>query len=82
MIDYELPLADALGGPRIHHQHLPDILYYEQGFPSQAAHALQALGHTVQERSGYIGSAPTILRVGSHWEGAPDPRSGGLAKGY
>ncbi|HSL70393.1 MAG TPA: gamma-glutamyltransferase [Longimicrobiales bacterium] len=82
VIDYDLPLADALGGPRIHHQHLPDILYYEQGFPSQAAHALQALGHTVQERSGYIGSAPTILRVGNHWEGAPDPRSGGLAKGY
>jgi gamma-glutamyltranspeptidase/glutathione hydrolase len=83
VIDYELPLADALAAPRIHHQHLPDVLYYEtNGLSVDVVQALRALGHTVNARDGYIGSGPTILRVGNRWQAAADPRSGGSAKAY
>jgi hypothetical protein len=36
----------------------------------------------VAQRTGYIGSGPTIVRSGKSWMGAADPRSGGRAKGY
>jgi gamma-glutamyltranspeptidase/glutathione hydrolase len=83
VIDYGMPLAEAVSAPRIHHQHLPDVLYYEkEGLALETIRGLQALGHTVTPRDGYIGAAPTILRVGGHWEGIGDPRSGGRALGY
>ncbi len=83
ILDFDLPLEQALGAPRIHHQHLPDVLYYEKnGLRAEQVKALQAKGHNVQERDGYIGAAPTLLRRGNMWLGAPDPRSGGGAVGH
>jgi gamma-glutamyltranspeptidase / glutathione hydrolase len=83
VIDYGMPLAEAVSAPRIHHQHLPDILYYEQnGLSAEVVSALQALGHTVQPREGYIGAAPTLLFANGRWQGVGDPRSGGRAAGY
>ena len=83
VVDFKMPLAEAVSTGRIHHQHLPDILYFEQGgLTEDIVHKLQAMGHTVQPRDGYIGSAPTLLRVGDHWEGTGDPRTGGRAVGY
>jgi gamma-glutamyltranspeptidase/glutathione hydrolase len=83
VIDYQMPLEDALAASRIHHQHLPDVLYYEaNGLSEEVVRALQAMGHTVNARDGYIGSGPTIMRSGSGWQGAADPRSGGRARGH
>jgi len=82
VLDHDMPLDQAITAPRIHHQHLPDILYWEPGVENETIRALQALGHTVREREGYVGSAPTILRTNRGWAGAADPRSGGKAAGY
>ena len=83
VIDYDLPLDQALGAPRIHHQHLPDELYFEKdALTPDARAALEKMGHKVVERSGYIGAAPTLLRRGAVWLGAADPRSGGGAVGH
>jgi gamma-glutamyltranspeptidase/glutathione hydrolase len=83
VLDYRMDLADALAAPRIHHQHLPDVLSYERnGLSQSTVQALQAMGHTVSQRDGYVGSGPTIMRSGKGWLGAADPRSGGLAAGY
>lgn len=83
VIDYDMELGDALSGSRIHHQHLPDMLYYEKaGLPTETVHGLEARGHKVSEREGYIGSGPTIMRTSKGWAGAADPRSGGLAAGH
>jgi gamma-glutamyltranspeptidase/glutathione hydrolase len=83
VIDYEMDVAAAVNAPRIHHQHLPDVLYFERnGLADQQLRELAALGHTVQPFGGYIGSAPTILRRGSVWTAMPDPRQGGRAEGY
>jgi gamma-glutamyltranspeptidase / glutathione hydrolase len=80
VLDYTQPLEKALAAPRIHHQHLPDILYYERkGLTAGQVKGLESMGHRLQEREGYIGAAPTIVRQGQFWIGAADPRSGGGA---
>jgi gamma-glutamyltranspeptidase/glutathione hydrolase len=83
VVDHGLDLTAAVTAPRIHHQHLPDVLFYEEGgLAPETVRALEALGHTVQPRSGYIGNAPSILRQGDVWVGVPDPRVGGSAAGF
>jgi gamma-glutamyltranspeptidase/glutathione hydrolase len=82
VIDYDMDVARAVRAPRIHHQHLPDVLYYERnGLSADVLRALEALGHHVEMR-GTVGTAPTILRRGSVWTGVADPRTGGAAAGY
>jgi gamma-glutamyltranspeptidase/glutathione hydrolase len=83
ILDYGFDVGSAVHAPRIHHQHLPDALTFEpRGLTPDLIAALRALGHTVEERSGYVATAPTILRVEQGWSGIPDPRTGGLAAGY
>jgi gamma-glutamyltranspeptidase/glutathione hydrolase len=83
VIDHQYPIDKAMEGPRVHHQHLPDVLYHERGALSpDEISVLIGMGHKVQERPGSVGSANSILRVGNTWQGAPDPRSGGTAKAY
>jgi gamma-glutamyltranspeptidase / glutathione hydrolase len=82
VIDHGMDVARAVAAPRIHHQHLADVLYFERnGVPDDVLRALEALGHRVEAR-GPIGTAPTILRRGRVWTGVPDPRTGGSAAGY
>lgn len=83
VLDHDMKLPEAVVSPRIHMQHLPDILYHERGAITEQTKAqLERMGHHVNERDGYIGTSPTLLRVGGKWTGMADPRSGGLAAGY
>ena len=82
IVDFGLPVGAAVHAPRIHHQHLPDVLYYEAGgLDTATVRALERMGHTVEAR-GAIGSGPAILWNGVAWTAVPDPRTGGLAAGY
>jgi len=82
VVDHGMPLGAAVAAPRIHHQHLPDVLYFEEGgLLTEAVGALRALGHEVATRP-TVGNAPSILRWNGRWVGMHDPRLGGLAAGY
>lgn len=84
VLDYGMDVVAAVEAPRVHHQHLPDQIYYEEGglAPATVA-ALEALGHTLVERSGVSGDVQMILRAPdgtlTAWS---DPRRGGRAVGY
>jgi gamma-glutamyltranspeptidase/glutathione hydrolase len=81
VIDYRMPLADAVGAPRIHEQALPDLLEYEKdGVPADVVASLNAMGYKTQP--GATGSLTAIKRIPSGWEGLFDPRKHGLAAGY
>jgi len=83
VVDYGLDVTAAVHAPRIHHQHLPDVLYYENdGLTPEQVAALERLGHVVRPFGGYIGNAPAILRKGRGWSGVHDPRQGGRAQGH
>ena len=82
VLDYGMPIDAAVRAPRIHHQHLPDVLWFEtRGMAPEDSAALVARGHDVRATGG-VGHAPAILRTDSGWVGMPDPRNGGKASGY
>ncbi len=82
IIDYDMDVATAIAAPRIHHQHLPDVLRYERdGLTAATITRLEEFGHTTEGYGG-IGSAPALLFDGGNWRGAFDPRSGGRAAGH
>jgi gamma-glutamyltranspeptidase / glutathione hydrolase len=83
VIDQRMSLADAVAAPRIHHQHLPDVIRYERGgLNGRTVRRLQALGYTVREQQGYSGEVAAIIRGEHGWVGVADPRMEGAAVGY
>lgn len=52
-IDFGLPVQTSVDAPRFHHQHLPDVIRYENGgLPDSVIYKLRSLGHRVSERTG------------------------------
>ena len=83
VIDHGMSLPNAVSAPRIHHQSLPDQIYFENGgLAPEAVAALEALGHKVLERGGYSGQVAAILRGPEGWVGVADPRGAGSAGGF
>jgi gamma-glutamyltranspeptidase/glutathione hydrolase len=81
MIDHGMPLADAVGAPRIHHQALPEMLFYEEGgVAADVVAALEGMGYATQP--GGSGNLTAIARTAEGWDGVFDPRKHGLAAGY
>jgi gamma-glutamyltranspeptidase/glutathione hydrolase len=81
VVDFGIPVMQAVEAPRIHHQWMPDVLTYERyGMSSDTAAALRERGHHIKERvsyeGAYQGDAATIgidLESRVH-AGAADPR--------
>ena len=84
VIDHGMTVSQAVLAPRVHHQHLPDQIYYEAGGLSpETVAALEALGHRMVERGGVSGDVQAIV-VGADGAlyGQSDPRRGGAVAGY
>ena len=83
VVDFEMDIAAATAAPRLHHQHLPDVLHYERsGLRPDVVSGLQGLGHVLQARPGYQGDTQTIfVSTDGASAGAADPRRGGAAVG-
>ena len=82
VLDYRMTLADAMSAPRLHHQALPDTLYFERDALRPAvADSLRAMGYGVSSGRG-IGLVNAIMRVRGGYEGVSDPRSAGKPIGY
>ena len=83
VLDFDMNVVEAVSAPRVHHQHLPDEIYYEvDGLDAATVRALEGLGHTVVERSGVSGDVQMILVENGLLTGWSDPRRGGRAIGY
>ncbi len=90
VIDFGMGVRQGLNAPRIHHQHLPDEVQYEPGsLTPEVMAALEAMGHTMDERirTGdvypYIGDVQAIMRLpDGSLAGASDHRRGGAAVGH
>lgn len=84
VVDFGMSVSQAVLAPRVHHQHLPDRVYFENsGLAADVVAALQALGHEMQERGGISGDVHAIMVLpDGTLAGQADPRLGGSARGY
>ena len=84
VIDFDMNIQQAIDAPRIHHQWLPDEIFWEQfGVSADTRNVLVSFGHAFNERPGNIASATGIMidKEGVRL-GAIDSRSDGAAIGY
>jgi len=82
VIEFEMPLGDAIAMPRIHHQWLPDEVLVEEGFAPETIRVLEARGHKFMVRPPG-GAAHSILATPEGLVGVADERRlGALAAGH
>jgi gamma-glutamyltranspeptidase/glutathione hydrolase len=82
VLDFGMPVNEAVRAPRFHQQDYPDVLTFEQrAVGDDVIHALEAMGHATKTMP-HIADAPGLGRAGVEWEGAAEPRrTGSLAAG-
>ncbi|MCW8804483.1 MAG: gamma-glutamyltransferase [Ignavibacteriaceae bacterium] len=87
-IDFDMNIREAIEAPRIHHQWLPDSLFYEQqALKEEEKKELAEMGYVLADKDAerlILGIAEGIM-VDTRNKviyGADDPRGGGLAVGY
>jgi gamma-glutamyltranspeptidase/glutathione hydrolase len=87
VLEFDMPLRDAVDAPRMHHAWFPDVLRVEPGLVEKHADALRKLrdmGHVIDRKPGRQGDAHSI-RVDPRsgiYEGIADRRRDGSAAGY
>jgi gamma-glutamyltranspeptidase/glutathione hydrolase len=81
VLEFRLPLYEAVAATRIHHQWQPEELRVESPYlPDATLLALRKKGHAVTNP--ILGcQIQAIQRVGKQWVGVSDPRGEGLAVG-
>lgn len=82
VVEYGLPLKDAVHNPRFHHQWLPDMIFTEENAISQEEReSLEKMGHQIKTR-GNIGRVEAILIYpDGKLEGVADRRGDDSAAG-
>ncbi len=82
--DFGLDLALAVAAPRLHHQWLPDVVFYEEGALAGAtAEGLRHMGHALRLLPPYKSSLQCIeITPAGLLLGVSDPRTQGAAVGY
>lgn len=84
VIDFQRHADLAVAQPRVHHQHLPDVVHVEGTSIDQAgAETLTGKGYKLQwgEPHRAFGAITAIVRTANGWDGTADPRGGGGAIG-
>jgi gamma-glutamyltranspeptidase/glutathione hydrolase len=84
VIDYDMGMQESVSSNRFHHQWLPDVIFFEQGFDTISFKTLRSKGyHVDNERYGSIGRVDAILVLpDGNLEGGADPRGDDSAVGF
>jgi gamma-glutamyltranspeptidase / glutathione hydrolase len=73
VLDFHMPVKEAVEAPRIHHQWIPEEINVEAKLAPETKKSLERRGHTVKERTA-LGLVQAILAKRSKIAGAADPR--------
>ncbi len=79
VLDFGMPVKEAVEAARIHHQWMPDELNVEDKLPPETKKSLERRGHNVRERIA-LGVVQAVLVKGSRSYGAADSRKGERAR--
>jgi gamma-glutamyltranspeptidase/glutathione hydrolase len=88
VIDFHMPVAEAVGAPRLHQQWQPEDVYVEPGFDPAVLAALAARGYKITPTRPFTSAnsievVPKTQFAPQGYVGAADPRTrGALAAGY
>jgi len=83
VIDFHMPLAEAVTAPRLHNQWQPDQTDVEPGFAPAVLDALKARGHKIVPTEPRTSANSIEVMTDGHVVGAADTRTrGALAAGY
>ena len=84
VIDFDKRADLSVAEPRIHHQHLPDMVFLEpSSIDRPTEESLRGAGYELRwgdSRRGF-GAITAIVRGAAGWDGTSDPRGGGGAIG-
>ncbi|NQV41496.1 MAG: gamma-glutamyltransferase [Candidatus Marinimicrobia bacterium] len=84
MVDFGMPVHDAVNVPRFHHQWRPDVIHYGPGAISpETMEVLRGMGYELTPRYGY-GEVNAIARdkIFGGWIGAPDLKTASHGAAY
>jgi len=82
LLEFNMSVDDAVNKPKFHHQHLPDEVYVENGFPLDTRKQLELMGYKIVERSS-IGRTEVIrINAKGGIEVAADRRGDDSVAGY
>ena len=82
-MDFDMNIAAAAAGARVHHQWLPDRLKMEHGISPDTVRLLQDRGHNVELSNRTLGRTNSIMLQDGWLYGATDTRRpGGWVAGY
>ena len=73
VLDFRMPIKTAVDAERVHHQWMPDRLYFESKIGVDRRKELEQRGHALREQSA-LGVVQAITINGSGASGAADPR--------
>lgn len=62
IVDFDMSVAEATAAARIHHQWLPDTVFYESGISVDTLRLLREMGHQLDDKTGVLGSTQSIQR--------------------
>jgi gamma-glutamyltranspeptidase/glutathione hydrolase len=90
VVDFDMDIQQAIDAPRVHHQWLPDHLYWERyGISPDTRAILESMGHQFRPQPGAsrnsveIGDAQGVMIASDGTRlGASDPRLGGVPVGW
>jgi gamma-glutamyltranspeptidase/glutathione hydrolase len=78
VLEFDMGIAEATAASRIHHQWLPDNVYYESGVSADTLRLLREMGHIVNDQPRRLGASESIEANGDGvLFGAADPRRHG-----
>jgi gamma-glutamyltranspeptidase/glutathione hydrolase len=82
VIDFQMPIGQAVSAPRLHHQWQPEDVYVEPGFAPDVLDALKKRGHKIVPTKPHT-STNSIEVTADSYVGAADRRTrGSLAAGF
>jgi gamma-glutamyltranspeptidase/glutathione hydrolase len=81
LLDFHLPVPEAVDAPKFHMQWKPDLVYVEEDFPDSVRQAMQKMGYRFKTRSA-IGRTEVIRISGGNIEAVADGRGEDSAAGY
>jgi gamma-glutamyltranspeptidase/glutathione hydrolase len=87
VLEFKMPLPQAIAAPRLHHQWLPDVVRFEEATDVRHAELVKQLtrmGHTLNDAAYTQGDAHSIYVTGdgSRYIGVADFRRSGFAAEY